>query len=105
MKKFFVGYPASGHPMGTLSAMVCSLSGYYPELLKPELSSEDIYETATQLLSKVRTITAYIYKKMKKEPFVDPRDDLQYIPNFLNMMFSGKKEYKIDATVVDALRV
>ena len=92
--------------MGILSAMVCSLSGYYPELLKPEPSAEDVYETAAQLLSKVRTIAAYTYKKMRNEAFVEPRDDLQYIPNFLNMMFStSKREYKMDATVVNALRV
>jgi citrate synthase len=106
MKNFFAGYPTAGHPMGILSAMVCSLSGYYPELLKPEPSAEEIYETGAQLLSKVRTIAAYTYKKMINEPFVEPRDDLKYIPNFLNMMFSnGKKEYKIDDTVVNALRV
>jgi citrate synthase len=106
MKKFFSGYPSSGHPMGILSAMVCSLSGYYPELLQPEPSVDDIHETAAQLLSKVRTIAACTYKRMKDASFVEPRDDLQYIPNFLNMMFSTpKKDYKIDETVVDALRV
>jgi len=105
MLSFFDGYPKDGHPMGLLSAMVCSLSGYYPELLNPEPSEEEIQKTAAQLLSKVRTITAYTYKKSIGESFVEPRGDLRYIPNFLHMMFSTKdKDYEIDDTVVSALR-
>ncbi len=105
MKNFFVGYPRTGHPMALLSAMVCALSAYYPELIKPEPSFEEIDQTAVQLLSKVRTICAYTYKKSIGEPFVPPRDDLKYIPNFLNMMFSrARKEYNIDDTIVSALQ-
>jgi len=105
MLNFFDGYPSTGHPMGLLSAMVCSLSGYYPELLKPEPSAKEIKETAAQLLSKVRTITAYAYKKSIGEPFVPPAKKLDYISNFLHMMFSTKdKDFKIDKTIVSALR-
>jgi len=105
MKNFFAGYPSVGHPMGILSAMVCSLSAYYPELIKPEPTSQDIDDSAAQLLSKVRTISAYAYKKSVGEPFIEPRDDLQYIQNFLNMMFSKPgNEYKIEKDVVDALQ-
>ncbi len=105
MLNFFEGYPTSGHPMGLLSAMVCSLSGYHPELLNPEPSQEDIQITAAKLLSKVRTISAYTYKKSVGEPFIPPRDDLRYIPNFLHMMFSTKnKVYKIDDSIVNALQ-
>jgi citrate synthase len=105
MENFFKGYPSTGHPMAILSAMVCSLSGYYPELIKPEPKPEEVYQIAVQLLSKVRTITAYTYKKMKGEAFVHPREDLQYIPNFLHMMFSTqRKEYQMKDSVVSALR-
>ena len=105
MLSFFDGYPTSGHPMGLLSAMVCSLSGYYPELLKPEPTSEEIQQIAAQLLAKVSTISAYIYKKSIGEPFIAPRKDLNYIPNFLHMMFSkSDKEYQIEDEVVSALR-
>jgi len=105
MLNFFDGYPTAGHPMGLLSAMVCSLSGYYPELLKPEPTSEEIKQIAAQLLAKVSTISAYTYKKSIGESFIAPRKDLDYIPNFLHMMFSTKeKEYKIEDTVVSALR-
>jgi citrate synthase len=105
MLNFFDGYPQKGHPMGLLSAMVCSLSGYYPELLNPEPTPEEIQKTAAQLLSKVRTITAYTYKKIIDQPFIPPREDLLYIPNFLHMMFSTKeKEYQIKDSVVSALK-
>ena len=42
MLNFFAGYPSSAHPMCVLSAMVCSLSGYHPELLKPEPTPEEV---------------------------------------------------------------
>jgi citrate synthase len=102
----FDGYPRTGHPMGLLSAMVCSLSGYYPELLKPGLTSEEIRQTAVQLLAKVNTISAYTYKKSIGQRFIAPRKDLDYIPNFLHMMFStAQKEYKAEPEVINALRV
>ncbi len=105
MKNFFQGYPLAGHPMAILSAMVCALSAYYPELINPEPTSEDIDTSAVQLMAKIRTIAAYTYKKSIGEPFIPPRDDLQYIPNFLHMMFSKRgKDYKMEETVVNALR-
>jgi len=104
MKKFFEGYPASGHPMGILSAMVVSLGAYYPELIKSEPSKDEVDLIAVELLAKVRTICAHSYKKAIGKPLVEPRDELQYIPNFLHMMFSTKsKEYKMLPEVVSAL--
>ncbi|HOW36480.1 MAG TPA: citrate synthase [Candidatus Omnitrophota bacterium] len=105
MKNFFDGYPSTGHPMGILSAMVCSLSAYYPEMQNPEPSKEEIDKIAVELLSKVRTISAFSYKKSIGQPFVYPRPDLKYVPNFLNMLFSSPaREYKIDEDIVSALR-
>ncbi len=104
MLKFFDGYPKGGHPMGLLSAMVCSLSGYYPELLKPESTQAEIKKMAAELLAKVCTISAYTYKKSIGKDFVPPRLDFSYVENFLHMMFSTKeKEYEIDSTVASAL--
>ncbi|MCB9771748.1 MAG: citrate synthase [Candidatus Omnitrophica bacterium] len=105
MKKFFEGYPQSGHPMGILSAMVCSLGAYYPELIKPEPSTEEIDMIAVELMAKVRTICAHAYKKSIGKPFIEPREDLQYVPNFLHMMFSEpNKDYIMIPEVVNALR-
>jgi citrate synthase len=54
MKKLFEGYPPTGHPMGILSAMVTFLGAYYPELVKPEPSKEEIDLIAVELMAKVR---------------------------------------------------
>ncbi|MFN6085109.1 MAG: citrate/2-methylcitrate synthase, partial [Fluviicola sp.] len=40
MKQFFEAFPAQAHPMGVLSAMICSLSTFYPESLDPNRSAE-----------------------------------------------------------------
>ncbi len=104
MKNFFNGYPSSGHPMGILSAMVCTLAGYYPELVQSEPSSEDFDQIVVELLSKIRTIVAFSYKKSIGEPFVYPRADLRYVTNFLNMMFSAPaRDYHITQEAVDAM--
>jgi len=104
MKNFFDGYPSTGHPMGILSAMVVSLAAYYPELAQVEPKKKVIDTIVVELMSKVRTIAAFSYKKSIGEPFVYPRADLKYVPNFLHMMFSApSREYKIDKETVEAL--
>lgn len=87
MRKFFHGYPEHAHPMAILSAMVVSLSSFYPELDKPR--DEAIDNTVTRLLAKIRTIAAFSYKKFVGEPFVYPRHDYSYCCNFLHMMFDS----------------
>lgn len=104
MKNLFDGYPSTGHPMGILSAMVCSMSAYYHELVDPDPSKTEMETIFVELISKVRTIAAFSYKKSIGEPFVYPRADLRFIPNFLNMMFSAPaRDYKIEKEVVEAL--
>lgn len=105
MKAFFEGYPATGHPMAMLSAMVCALSAYYPELVKINPTDDEIETTSVELLAKVRTIAACTYKKRIGEPFMYAREDLEYMANFLHMMFSTPThEYVPDPTVLSALR-
>ncbi len=101
MQHFFNGYPSDSHPMGILASMVTSLSSFYP-LLSHKDPNFDI--TAARLISKVRTIAAFSYKKSEGEPVVYPRHDLSYCANFLNMMFSSPVHpYEIDPVAVKAL--
>jgi citrate synthase len=72
MKKFFEGYPPSAHPMSVLSAMVASLSTYYPENGDPEETRLNV----VRLLAKLKTIAAFSHKKSIGQPFVYPRNDL-----------------------------
>lgn len=107
MTQFFKNYPENAHPMAILSAMVVSLSAFYPELSQEQANlNEDIDITTTRLLSKLRTIAAFSYKKSAGEPFVYPRHDLKYCANFLNMMFSSPVwPYEPKPELVKALNV
>lgn len=102
MRDFFSHYPEHSHPMAILSAMAVSLSSFYPEL--GENNKEDLDMTVTRLLSKLRTIAAFSYKKSIGEPGVYPRHDLSYCENFLNMMFSSPvKSNPYNQVMVEAL--
>jgi citrate synthase len=101
MRTFFRRYPERAHPMAVLSAMVVSLSSFYPEV---EKTDEDIDIAATRLLSKLRTIAAFSYKKSIGEPISQPSYKLSYCANFLNMMFSSPVvDYQVDPVMVRAM--
>ena len=99
MKHFFDGYPSTAHPMAILSAMVCSLSSYYPDAL--DVRNKEILDiTMARLLAKVPTIAALSYKKSVGQPFIYPRNDLGYAANFMHMMFAVPAEnYEVDPEV------
>ncbi len=100
MKKFFEGYPSNAHPMAILTAMVASLSTYYPELP----GEDDL--NIVRLLAKVKTIAAYSYKKSIGQPFIYPRNELSYDANFLHMMFALPTEpYEVPPVLKNALNL
>jgi citrate synthase len=101
MRHFFDGFPSAGHPMATCSAMVGSLSAYYPDALDPNVNTET---HIARVLSKVRTIVAFGYKKSIGQPIIYPRNDLSYCANFLYMMFAVPAEpYEPDPEITKAL--
>ncbi len=100
MTHFFAGYPSTAHPMAILSSMTCSLSAYYPDPVNAK-SEEQIKLDMTRILSKLRTIAAFSYKKSIGQPLIYPNNSLSYCANFLNMMFAvPAEEYHIDADIV-----
>ena len=105
MRRFFDGYPITAHPMAILSAMVTSLSSYYPYALNAKADEyRDI--TIARLMGKLPTIAAFSYKKNIGHPFIYPRNDLEYCANFLHMMFAVPAEpYRPDAVAVRALNL
>jgi len=106
MKSFFQSYPGHAHPMAILSAMVCSLSVYHPQLLKAEQTGEEREETISRLLSKVRVLAAFAYKRSVGEGFVYSRPELDYLANFLHMMFTTPmRTYEPDSVIRKALDV
>jgi len=105
MRRFFDGYPMTAHPMAILSAMVASLSSFYPYALNAK-SDEYRDITIARLIAKLPTIVAFSYKKNIGHPFVYPRNDLSYCANFLRMMFAvPAEEYMPDPTAVRALNL
>jgi len=102
MRHFFDGFPTNAHPMAILSAMTCSLSTYYPSSQDP--GAWDDYIHITRVLSKVRTIAAFSYKKSIGQPIMYPRNSLSYCANFWHMMFAVPAEpYEPDDEMVKAL--
>jgi citrate synthase len=103
MKRFFDGYPSTAHPMAILSAMVCSMSGYYPQALE-RLSGKDLDLTIIRLLAKMPTIAAFSHKKSMGQPFAYPQNSLEYAANFMHMLFAvPTEEYVVDTEVAHAL--
>lgn len=102
MIHFFDHFPPNAPPMSILSVMVNSLHNYYPEMSDDPLENIDM--TASRLISKIRTIAAFSYKKSIGHPLVYPRNDLSYCGNFLNMMFDTPvRPYIVLPEVVAAL--
>jgi citrate synthase len=100
MKKFFEGYPPDAHPMTILSAMIASLGTYYSD------AASEIDLNIVRLISKIKTISAFSYKKSIGQPFVYPRNDLSYPENFLHMMFAVPAEpYEVKAVNARALNM
>ncbi len=96
MLHFFNGFPANAHPMAILTSMVASLSAFYPNI---PCDDGDLPENCNviKILAKVRTIAAISYRKSLGLPILYPNPDLNYVENFMHMMF-GKKNV---APVID----
>jgi citrate synthase len=105
LKNFFDGFHYDAHPMAVMVGVVGSLSAFYHDSL-------DIHDprhreiSAHRLIAKMPTIAAASYKHNVGEPFIYPRNDLDYCANFLNMMFSTPcEEYTPDPLAVKAVNL
>jgi len=103
MKHHFEGFPATAHPMAILSSMINATNCFYPEILNSE-AKDQFYIEVARLLSQVRTIAAFAYRKSRGLPANYPRPDYKYTANLLHMMFSlPYKDYELKPEVVKAL--
>jgi len=104
MQNIFKAWPSRSHPMGQLTAMITSLSSFYPSSLKPNRSEDEQHRTIRRLIAKMPTIVAMIHKKAIGHPIIYPNNNLDYVSNFLNMTFKHVTEdYEIDDDLVKAL--
>ena len=103
MLSFFKGFRYDAHPMAMLSAVVGSMSAYYhDELDATNPDHRDIF--AHRILAKLPTIAAAAFKLNIGQPFMYPRNDLNYTENLLHMLFAVPAEpYEIDPVAADAL--
>jgi citrate synthase len=100
---FFRGFRRDAHPMAVLLGVVGALSAFYPD-------SIDVFDanqravSIKRLIAKMPTITAMTYKYAIGQPFVYPRNELDYCSNFAHMMFSVPAEpYTVSPIVAKAL--
>ncbi|HBF35118.1 TPA: citrate (Si)-synthase, partial [Candidatus Sumerlaeota bacterium] len=105
LQHHFEGFPPNAHPMAILSAMINASSCFYPSMTSLE-DWTDFENAAARLISQVRTIAAFSYKKSVGQPIIYPKPEYKYVENFLQMMFSlPNKEYILIPEVVNAVRM
>ncbi|MEQ6340318.1 MAG: citrate synthase [Gammaproteobacteria bacterium] len=103
LKTFYNGFHHDAHPMAIMVGVVGSLSAFYHD-------STDIHNphhrdiAAHRLIAKMPTIAAASYKHSIGEPFMYPRNNMNYCGNLLHMMFSVPAEdYQVDPLAEKAL--
>ncbi len=105
MKHTFEGFPITAPPMAITSAMINTLGCFHPELysLDDEVLLE---EAAARLISKIRTIAAFTYRRVNGLPYIYADPKLRYCANFLHMMFSMPyQQHVADPEIEDALNL
>jgi citrate synthase len=105
LKNFFDGFHYDAHPMGIMVGVVGSLSAFYHDSL--DINNPRHREiSAHRLIAKMPTIAAASYKHNVGEPFIYPRNDLDYCANFLRMMFATPcEDYEPDPVAVKAINL
>lgn len=102
MKFHFEGFPANAHPMAILSSMINAAGCFFPQTPRPE--DEIFAMQAARIISQVRTIAAFAYRKSLGLPAIYPKPTYKYTANLLHMMFSRPyQEYDLLPEVVQAL--
>ncbi|MFI7964497.1 citrate synthase, partial [Acinetobacter baumannii] len=104
VSRFFNGFRRDAHPMAIMVGVVGALSAFYHN----NLDIEDINHreiTAIRLIAKIPTLAAWSYKYTVGQPFIYPRNDLNYAENFLHMMFAtpADRDYKVNPVLARAM--
>ncbi|SFN91531.1 citrate synthase, partial [Formivibrio citricus] len=87
LMRLYQGFRRDAHPMAILVGVVGALSAYYQDSLDIT-NPEHRLLAATRLVAKMPTIVAMAYKYTVGQPFMYPRNELNYAENFLHMMFA-----------------
>ncbi|GAB6842737.1 citrate synthase [Methylorubrum rhodinum] len=103
MNRFFQGFRRDAHPMAVMVACVGALSAFYHD--STDISDENQRMIASlRMIAKMPTLAAMAYKYTIGQPFVYPKNDLDYTSNFLRMCFAVPcEEYVINPIYARAL--
>jgi citrate synthase len=105
IKHQFQHVPVDAPPMAILSASLNNLAYVHRQFLSVD-DTESLAEAAARLISKVRTIAAFAYRRSQGLPFIYPDPKLRYCANFLHMMFSiPYRQYPVTPEIEDALNL
>ena len=103
MQNFFRGFRRDAHPMAIMVGVVGAMSAFYHD--STDIADENQREIAShRLIAKMPTIAAWAYKYSIGQPFVYPRNDLDYASNFLRMCFAVPAEdYEVNPILSRAM--
>ncbi len=103
--KFFQGFRRDAHPMAVMVGVVGALSAFYHDAMDfSDVEHRSI--SFNRLVAKLPTIVAMAYKYNTGQPFMYPRNDLDYTSNFMYMMFGTPcEEYRPNPVLVRALDI
>ncbi|MBA3998342.1 MAG: citrate (Si)-synthase [Candidatus Accumulibacter sp. 66-26] len=105
LAKFFSGFRRDAHPMAVMVGVVGALSAFYHEAMDFS-DAEHRSISFNRIIAKMPTIVAMAYKYTTGQPFMYPRNDLDYTANFMHMMFGTPCEtYVPNPVLVRALDV
>jgi citrate synthase len=102
--KFLEGFRYDAHPMGMLLGVVGALSTFYPDA-KDVHDPANRYIQRVRLLAKIPTLAAFVFRQTRGLPYEFPRNDLDYIGNFVNMTFSIGGQHKPNPVLQRALEI
>jgi len=103
LMQFFRGFRRDAHPMAIMCGVTGALSAFYHDSL--DINNPDHRRiTAHRLIAKMPTLAAMSYKYARGEPFVYPRNELDYAENFLHMMFATPcADYEVNPVIARAM--
>jgi citrate synthase len=102
--KFLEGFRYDAHPMGMLLGAVGAMSTFYPDA-KNIHDPDNRYLQRVRLLAKLPTIAAFAFRHSRGLPYEFPRNDLDYIGNFVNMTFSIGGRHQPNKVLQRALEI
>jgi citrate synthase len=103
MVNFFRGFRRDAHPMAIMTGVVGAMSAFYHD--STDITDQHQREVASiRLIAKMPTIAAMAYKYTVGQPFVYPRNDVDYASNFLRMCFAVPAEdYEVNPILSRAM--